>query len=157
VIALGQFVDLANPQVDMTRWAHIRIFVVIASILIRDSLEQCSWGKESVRRPRTNAHFEALRKRADALEEYANLLESMLEKCWREHGGLNDNGHSYLQFRPQDADAMVLPDDFDVTYDDDMASDSGDDIVQEICLPTQNLVVRTRNPANNGYFRADRR
>jgi hypothetical protein len=97
-----------------------------------------------------------LRKRADALEAYVNLLESKLEKCWREHGGLNEDRNAYLQFRP---DAMVIPDDVNpsVGYgdeDEDMASDTGDEIIRELCLPTKNLVVRP-SFTNNSDFQAD--
>jgi hypothetical protein len=82
-----------------------------------------------------------MRKRADALEEYVNLLESVLEKCRREHGGVStDNGQSYLQFRPRDAEGMILPDDPDMDYEVDS---NGDEVgfTQELCLPTRNLKV----------------
>lgn len=115
-------------------------------ITLTVTFAQCSWGAESVRKPRTEAHFEAMRKRADALREYANLLESMLEKCRREHGGTSDNGQSYLQFRPQDADNMVLPDDIDVELFDDTSGDpDSGSITQELCVPTQNLKVYILN------------
>lgn len=84
-----------------------------------------------------------MRKRADALEEYVNLLESVLEKCRREHGGVStDNGQSYLQFRPRDAEGMILPDDPDMDYEED---NNGDDngFSQELCLPTRQLKVRS--------------
>lgn len=46
----------------------------------RDS--ECSWGRDVlVRRPRTEAHFEALRKRADALQAYTDHLETILAQC----------------------------------------------------------------------------
>ena len=83
-----------------------------------------------------------MRKRADALEEYVNLLESILEKCRREHGGVStDNGQSYLQFRPRDAEGIVLPDDPDMDYEveDHNGDDSG--LSQELCLPTRQLKV----------------
>ncbi|KAF8241145.1 hypothetical protein L208DRAFT_1420221 [Tricholoma matsutake] len=103
--------------------------------------DECSWGKDSGRKPRTEAHFEAMRKRADALEEYVNLLESVLEKCRREHGGVStDNGQSYLQFRPRNAEGIILPDDPDMDYDyldDHNGDDSG--FSQELCLPTRQL------------------
>lgn len=81
-----------------------------------------------------------MRRRADALREYANLLESMLEKCRRDHGGAWDDGQSYLQFRPKDADGINIPEDMDVVEEDeDLISDGGS--VQALCLPTQNLKV----------------
>ncbi|TFK31543.1 hypothetical protein BDQ12DRAFT_739935 [Crucibulum laeve] len=88
--------------------------------------DECTWTKQTARQPRTEAHFEAMRKRADALQ-----------KCRREHGGISDNGQSYLQFRPLDADGMALPDEMEV--EEDETSDGTDDPTQELCLPTQNL------------------
>jgi hypothetical protein len=84
-----------------------------------------------------------MRKRADALEEYVNLLESALEKCRREHGGASDNGQSYLQFRPRDAEGMILPDEPDMDCDyDDANGDDNTSFSHELCLPTRNLTVR---------------
>ncbi|KAJ7036727.1 hypothetical protein C8F04DRAFT_1394007 [Mycena alexandri] len=45
----------------------------------RDS--ECSWGHTSLRRPRTVAHFEALRRRADSLQAYVDMLQALLAKC----------------------------------------------------------------------------
>ncbi|KAJ7770082.1 hypothetical protein B0H16DRAFT_1777195, partial [Mycena metata] len=45
----------------------------------RDS--ECSWGHISLRRPRTAAHFDALRRRADSLQAYADMLQGLLAKC----------------------------------------------------------------------------
>ncbi|KAJ7671230.1 hypothetical protein B0H14DRAFT_3690245 [Mycena olivaceomarginata] len=46
---------------------------------------KCSWGKDTApRKPRTEAHFEALRKRADALQAYLERLEGMLAKDYEE-------------------------------------------------------------------------
>ncbi|KAG5644488.1 hypothetical protein DXG03_008315 [Asterophora parasitica] len=95
-----------------------------------------------------------MRKRADALEEYVNLLESVLEKCRREHGGISDNGQSYLQFRPRDADGMILPDEFDV--DNDEPGNEDQVFSQELCLPTRNLKLDEGNlllHGNTAVFR----
>ncbi|KAF8064999.1 hypothetical protein FPV67DRAFT_1671298 [Lyophyllum atratum] len=119
--------------------------------------DECSWGRESGRKPRTEAHFEAMRKRADALEEYVNLLESVLEKCRREHGGVSDNGQSYLQFRPRDADGMIMPDEFDIDgYDNDDPGNEDQAFTQELCLPTRNLKLEEGNlllHGNTAVFR----
>ncbi|KAJ7722521.1 hypothetical protein B0H16DRAFT_1600395 [Mycena metata] len=45
----------------------------------RDS--ECSWAHISLRRPRTAAHFDALRRRADSLQAYADMLQGLLAKC----------------------------------------------------------------------------
>ncbi|KAJ7512365.1 hypothetical protein B0H11DRAFT_2268428 [Mycena galericulata] len=58
---------------------------------------ECSWGRDTdARKPRTDAHFEALQKRADSLQAYADLLERMLAKC------VCQDVTSHLQFRPQE-------------------------------------------------------
>ncbi|KNZ79271.1 Nitrogen assimilation transcription factor nit-4 [Termitomyces sp. J132] len=117
--------------------------------------DECSWGRESGRKPRTEAHFEAMRKRADALEEYVHLLESMLEKCRREHGGGKDNGESYLQFRPRDAEGIIPLDELHVEDND---NPNNEDCVfsQELCLPTMNLKLEEGNlllHGNTAVFR----
>ncbi|KAJ7747438.1 hypothetical protein DFH07DRAFT_747798 [Mycena maculata] len=90
---------------------------------------ECAWTKGPVRKPRTEAHFEALRKRAHALEAYSKLLEDMLAKCVCRQSG-NSNGH--LQFRPQEMDE-------DVEDLDEGESDQG--IAQEL----EKLKVCVRN------------
>ncbi|PBK66316.1 hypothetical protein ARMSODRAFT_1006080 [Armillaria solidipes] len=103
--------------------------------------DECSWTGESARRPRTEAHYEALRKRADALKAYADLLESLLEKCRREHGGVSEESMSYLQFRPPDAGTAILDNEVPPPHDDgtDVNQVEGEDITLEICVPTRNL------------------
>ncbi|KAF9460391.1 hypothetical protein BDZ94DRAFT_1266118 [Collybia nuda] len=116
--------------------------------------EECSWGRETGRKPRTEAHFEAMRKRANALEEYVNVLESLLEKCRREHGGVSDNGQSYLKLRPVDPEAPVVPDEVDIDYDNGDLSD--DSFTQELCAPTQSLKLSEGNlllHGNTAIFR----
>jgi len=97
-----------------------------------------------------------MRKRAEALKEYANLLESELEKCKREHGGFGASEHegymSYRNFRPKDAEGMILPDEFQDDGGDggvgiegeDGVSDEDEAFTQELCIPTGNLKVCPR-------------
>ena len=97
-----------------------------------------------------------MRKRADALKEYANYLESELDKCKREHGGFGAGDHdgnggqrSYRNFRPKDAEGMILPDEFQDDNGDggvglegeEGLSDEDEAFTQEICVPTRNLKV----------------
>ncbi|KAF8646644.1 hypothetical protein AX16_007143 [Volvariella volvacea WC 439] len=97
--------------------------------------EECAWTGGVARAPRTEAHFEALRKRAEALREYANLLESMLDKCRRDHGGVWEDGESYLQFRPLDFDGAILPD--AIPQEEDESTDGNP--AQALCVPMQSL------------------
>ncbi|KAJ3790104.1 fungal-specific transcription factor domain-containing protein [Lentinula aff. detonsa] len=104
--------------------------------------EECAWSGESARKPRTEAHFEAMRRRADALERYANILESMLQKCQREHGGTFRDGQSYLQFRPKDYG------DEKMEYEEiegESGSSDGDDMTAEICVSAQSLTLDERD------------
>ncbi|KAJ7170905.1 hypothetical protein C8R43DRAFT_875329 [Mycena crocata] len=94
---------------------------------------ECSWGRNiAVRKPRTEAHFEALCKRADALQAYADLLDGILAKC------VCQDVRAHLASRP--------PGPADVPGEHDHVTDSGADelnsdeaITQELCVPAQSL------------------
>ncbi|KAJ7291332.1 hypothetical protein C8J57DRAFT_214498 [Mycena rebaudengoi] len=96
--------------------------------------DECSWGRETaVRKPRTEAHFEALRKRADALQAYVDRLEGLLAKC------VCQDASAHLQFRPnQLGDYASLKDGGD-SEGDGASIDSDEAITQELCVPTQSL------------------
>ncbi|KAJ7704480.1 hypothetical protein B0H17DRAFT_1039775 [Mycena rosella] len=91
---------------------------------------ECSWGRYiAVRKPRTEAHFEALRKRADALQAYAALLEGMLARCV-----CQDVSAHALQ-RPERAGEYN-------SSREESESDADtldDEITQELCVPAQAL------------------
>ncbi|KAJ7583168.1 hypothetical protein C8J56DRAFT_790809 [Mycena floridula] len=97
----------------------------------------CSWNHETHRRPRTEAHFEAMRKRVEALQIYTQLLESKLEICRKEHG-ISDN--SYLQSRPQVASTSSAPMVLDIDDGWEDPEDSAD-VIGLLCAPTENLKV----------------
>ncbi|KAJ7715308.1 hypothetical protein DFH07DRAFT_785643 [Mycena maculata] len=62
-----------------------------------DGTKPCSWGRDSEsRKPRTEAHFEALRKRAESLQAYADFLEGILANC------VCQDVASHLRSRPQE-------------------------------------------------------
>ncbi|KAF8892873.1 hypothetical protein BD779DRAFT_1507469 [Infundibulicybe gibba] len=107
---------------------------VCESCSIGGRQSECSWGREPARKPRTEAHFESLRKRIDALEEYVVLLESMLDKCRLEHNGVD--AQAWLQFKPLDVESAAVDDvqlgpEHD---DDDMEPELGGAIAQELCV-----------------------
>ncbi|KAJ7507159.1 hypothetical protein B0H11DRAFT_193192 [Mycena galericulata] len=86
--------------------------------------KECLWGRGfAARKPRTEAHFEALRKRADSLQAYCDLLEEMLGKCTCQ------DVSSLLQSRPSPPEEL----------DGGAFSDSDDEITQELTIPTQSL------------------
>ncbi|KAJ7465253.1 hypothetical protein FB451DRAFT_433027 [Mycena latifolia] len=86
---------------------------------------ECSWGRDTdSRKPRTEAHFEALRKRTDSLQAYADLLERMLAKCVCQ---------DVQAHRPQKE-----PWGQEENYDSD-ALNSDEEITQELTVPVQCL------------------
>ncbi|KAJ7116214.1 hypothetical protein C8R43DRAFT_1242292 [Mycena crocata] len=119
---------------DICRDKHIKcdgVKVVCGPCTASGRESECAWTKQPVRKPRTEAHFEALRKRADALEVYSKLLEDMLSKCVCQKSG---NADSHLQFRPQEMEEDL---------DEEAISDVG--ITQELCVPTENLKLEDRD------------
>ncbi|KAJ7291292.1 hypothetical protein C8J57DRAFT_1113157 [Mycena rebaudengoi] len=94
--------------------------------------DECSWGRDAARKPRTEAHFEALRKRAEALQAYVTVLEGMLAKC------VCQDVSAHRQFRPHSEVEAVgkntLPSD-----SVDEAPDSDEEITRVLCRPTQFL------------------
>ncbi|KAJ7028678.1 hypothetical protein C8F04DRAFT_963733 [Mycena alexandri] len=99
--------------------------------------DECAWGKDTAhRKPRTDAHFEALRKRTDSLQAYVDLLERLLAKC------VCQDVSSHLQLRPQPTEEEQVED-----YGHfDMSSD--DEITQELTASMRSLKARyVLNPA----------
>ncbi|KAJ7151398.1 hypothetical protein C8R43DRAFT_886920 [Mycena crocata] len=89
--------------------------------------DECSWGRDTApRKPRTEAHFEALRKRMDSLQAYSDLLEGILAKC------VCQDVSSHLQFRPQQPGEQEEDSEADFL-------ESDDDITQELTVPVQCL------------------
>ncbi|KAF7366740.1 Zn(2)-C6 fungal-type domain-containing protein [Mycena sanguinolenta] len=99
--------------------------------------EECSWGRDTAtRKPRTEAHFEALRKRADALQAYVERLEGMLAKC------VCQDVSGYLQFRPPQFESKkVAKEEVDSDLD---VLDSDEEITKELTVPTQALKLDDR-------------
>ncbi|KXN81352.1 Nitrogen assimilation transcription factor nit-4, partial [Leucoagaricus sp. SymC.cos] len=99
---------------------------------------QCSYGKDTPRRPRTEAHYKAMSDKIQALIEYIRRLESGLEQCSKEHP--NSTAQLILQMRPNYVEEMPespeeAPNDM---VEEEVESDSND-VVRELCFPTQNL------------------
>ncbi|KAJ6588309.1 hypothetical protein B0H19DRAFT_203041 [Mycena capillaripes] len=98
--------------------------------------DECSWGRHTAwRKPRTEAHFEALRKRADSLQEYVDRLEAILGKC------VCQDVSFHLQFRPQQLGVQSGTDGGDSDTD---VFDSDEEITQELTVPTQYLKLDDR-------------
>ncbi|KAJ7159997.1 fungal-specific transcription factor domain-containing protein [Mycena crocata] len=87
---------------------------------------ECSWGQAvDSRKPRTEAHFEALRKRANSLQAHVDLLERMLARC------VCQDVSAHVQSRPHE-EQSAKPRDDDVLNPDE-------EIVQELTVPAQCL------------------
>ncbi|KAK7044585.1 Zn(2)-C6 fungal-type domain-containing protein [Favolaschia claudopus] len=94
---------------------------------------ECSWGRDAApRKPRTEAHFEALRKHSDSQQAYIERLEEMLEKC------VCQDTSACLQFRPQSSTSgeSIKQEEVETRSE---PPDSDEEITSELTLPTQRL------------------
>ncbi|KAJ7178066.1 hypothetical protein C8R46DRAFT_669176 [Mycena filopes] len=100
---------------------------------------ECAWGKDTaVRKPRTDALFEALRKRADSLQAYVDLLEGLLEKC------VCQDVSSHRQFRPQptrEDSTSTTREDGDVDEEGNSDLPSDEEVAQDLTIPMSRLKV----------------
>ncbi|KAF8216722.1 hypothetical protein K438DRAFT_1925784 [Mycena galopus ATCC 62051] len=96
--------------------------------------DECSWGRDSTKKPRTEAHFESLRKRLDTLQTYVDLLERRLAKC------ICQDISSHLQFRPDEQSEEGGSD----------ILNSDEEITQELTVPTQRLKLADIDPLLHG-------
>ncbi|KAF7364184.1 Zn(2)-C6 fungal-type domain-containing protein [Mycena sanguinolenta] len=106
---------------------------------------ECSWAQDVAPKKLTPAHFEALRKRADSLQAYVDLLEERLAKCTCQ------DTSSHLQFRPQ------RPDDQNGEEGANSGSlDSEEEITQDLTVHTQRLKLDDSSVdplLHGGFFR----
>ncbi|KAJ7704459.1 fungal-specific transcription factor domain-containing protein [Mycena rosella] len=95
--------------------------------------DECSWARDTAppRRLRTQAHFEALERRAESLQTYADLLEGILAKC------VCQDVASHLQLRPRQLEEPHEQDDGDLSDTDVL--DSDEEITHELTIPAQCL------------------
>ncbi|KAJ7721047.1 hypothetical protein B0H16DRAFT_1699809 [Mycena metata] len=109
---------------------------VCGSCEVSGRANECVWGKASTsRKPRTEAHFEALRRRVDLLEGYVERLEAMLAKC------VCQNATTHVQFRPSEP-----PAEYSEKEDSDPEDllDSDEEIAQDLYAPMQSLKLDDR-------------
>ncbi|KAJ7628398.1 hypothetical protein FB45DRAFT_918185 [Roridomyces roridus] len=90
--------------------------------------DECAWARETVsRKPRTEAHFEALKKRAESLQSYVDLLEGIVAKC------VCQDLSAHRQFRAEQLEATTTP-------ESDGEEDGSDaEITRELTVPTERL------------------
>ncbi|KAJ7764602.1 hypothetical protein DFH07DRAFT_698722, partial [Mycena maculata] len=96
--------------------------------------DECAWGRDvAPRKPRTEAHFEALRKRADSLQAYADMLEKIIAKC------VCQDVSAYLQLRPQQCEELSGMEVGNDSENDVLELESDEEITQELTAPVQRL------------------
>ncbi|KAJ7683915.1 fungal-specific transcription factor domain-containing protein [Mycena olivaceomarginata] len=97
--------------------------------------DECSWGKDDKPRQktRTEAHFEALRKRVDSLQAYVDLLEGILAKC------VCQDISSHLRVRPQPPEEQRGKE-----QNNSGPEDSDEEIILELTAPMQRLKLDDR-------------
>ncbi|KAJ6449065.1 hypothetical protein C8R45DRAFT_147581 [Mycena sanguinolenta] len=104
---------------------------------------ECSWPQDVAPKKLAPAHFEALRRRADSLQAYVDLLEERLAKCTCQ------DTSSHLQFRPQR----------DEEEGGDYGSlDSEEEITEELTVHTQRLRLDESSDdplLHGGFFKVD--
>ncbi|KAJ7255438.1 hypothetical protein B0H12DRAFT_532694 [Mycena haematopus] len=107
--------------------------------------DECSWGNIAPKKPRTEAHFESLRKRVDTLQAYVDLLEGRLAKC------VCQDVSSHLQFRPQRPEDQSGEEGGDSDID---VLDSDEEITQDLTVPIQRLKSEDGPLLHGAYFKA---
>ncbi|KAJ7764610.1 hypothetical protein DFH07DRAFT_916850 [Mycena maculata] len=104
------------------------------SVVLVEILGGVAWGRDAApRKPRTEAHFEALRKRADSLQAYADMLEKIIAKC------VCQDVSSHLQLRPQQCEELSGMEVGNDSENDVLELESDEEITQELTAPVQRL------------------
>lgn len=131
---------------------------------------ECTWTKNHVRKPRTEAYVEAMHKQAENLRKrlaefrnYADQLESRLKDC-PQHRNTD-----FRASRPSDSDGLmddVVEPDFDINDQGSDDASGNDPAVMAICIPPQRLQVEpftqpsrfpalAQNPADTYVLQVD--
>lgn len=126
----NRFAVIAQPPRGMMKCARYSCFKSYSNICLTT---QCSWGKDDKPRQkaRTEAHFEALRKRVDSLQAYVDLLEGILAKC------VCQDISSHLRVRPQPPEEQRGKE-----QNNSGPEDSDEEIILELTAPMQRLKAR---------------
>ncbi|OCH90022.1 hypothetical protein OBBRIDRAFT_633141 [Obba rivulosa] len=107
---------------------------------------ECTWGKETAKKARTQQHFESLVNRIQTLELRVRELEGELDNCRRYHGGVNGCAPSDgagPSFVPSTVTASKREEEDPNLHDDsDSGSDNQDADIDNLIAPTRHLVLR---------------
>lgn len=108
---------------------------------------QCTWGKETAKKARTQQHFESLENYIRALEAKVKDLQADLEYCRRNHGGLPPSGSSDATGStsgPVVSDDAIRASGSDEANNDDGGSSNNESDIDHLISPTRHLVVCPR-------------
>ncbi|CAK5284862.1 unnamed protein product [Mycena citricolor] len=116
---------------------------------------QCTWLKGTVRKPRTEAHFEALRKQVDSLQAYCRALEERVAICSCRTKSESDSlSRPLASFDEEDEENDFGDQQADGAWEgargEDVEEEELDDIAQELCIPAQDLKLGERELESHG-------
>lgn len=106
-------------------------------------LNQCTWGKETAKKARTQQHFESLMNHIKGLERRVHELEGELQH-YRDPSAQPEAGPSGLTSSLSDKaspHAKSESDDADGQLDDPSSSSNEGSDIDKLIAPTRNLVV----------------
>ncbi|EMD40262.1 hypothetical protein CERSUDRAFT_110868 [Gelatoporia subvermispora B] len=106
---------------------------------------ECTWGKETAKKARTQQHFESLVNHIQTLELKVKELETQLEHCHRYHGanGTVSNDGAGPSFVPSSISTSKREEEDPSLRDEsDSASDNQDADIDNLIAPTRHLVLR---------------
>ncbi|PIL37698.1 hypothetical protein GSI_01392 [Ganoderma sinense ZZ0214-1] len=106
--------------------------------------EECTWGKETAKKARTQQHFESLENYIRALEAKVKDLQSDLEFCRKQHGG-PPSAPSPADSQDAGVGVSIPPrhesSDPEPSSDNEGSSSTGDSDIERLIAPTRHLVV----------------
>ncbi|KAI0677740.1 hypothetical protein C8Q78DRAFT_1004170 [Trametes maxima] len=106
---------------------------------------ECTWGKETAKKARTQQHFESLENYIRALEAKVKDLQADLEFCRRNHGGPAQSGSSDAAGSSSEPSAQTAPSTrpsaSDEATNDDGGSSNNESDIDHLISPTRHLVL----------------
>ncbi|KAI0638671.1 hypothetical protein C8Q77DRAFT_1092212 [Trametes polyzona] len=114
---------------------------------------ECTWGKETAKKARTQQHFESLENYIRALEAKVKDLQADLEYCRRNHGGPAPSGSSDAAGSTSGsarADNATRPSGSDEAINDDGGSSNNESDIDHLISPTRHLVLQDNDLEYHG-------
>ncbi|KAI0658680.1 hypothetical protein C8Q70DRAFT_993521 [Cubamyces menziesii] len=114
---------------------------------------ECTWGKETAKKARTQQHFESLENYIRALEAKVKDLQADLEYCRRNHGGPASSsstdapGASSESSRPE---ITTTRSNSDENVNDDGGSSNNESDIDHLISPTRHLVLQDNDLEYHG-------